>query len=133
MVMRAYLGLTALLGAGGMASRSLATSVPKSFTAADIHSRILNNSNVLVFSKTYCPYCTMAKEALTAYGVTLDVMELDTTPEGAAIQAELAKVTGQTTVCLCLCSMHVCIHVSQLFTLTNPLLPPPSIPAHTGT
>ncbi len=32
---------------------------------------------VVVFSKSYCPYCDKAKEALTAVGAKFDVLELD--------------------------------------------------------
>ena len=98
MVMRAYLGLGVLLGAGGVAARGFASSVPKAMNSAEVHSRILNNNAVLVFSKTSCPYCHMAKDALAAHGITPDVIELDVIPEGPAIQSELAKLTGQRTV-----------------------------------
>ena len=32
---------------------------------------------VMVFSKTYCPFCKMAKEALNGTGKPYDVCELD--------------------------------------------------------
>ena len=34
-------------------------------------------NDVMVFSKTYCPYCTKAKQALSELGVTFNVIELD--------------------------------------------------------
>jgi len=36
------------------------------------------DNKVVVFSKTYCPYCTMAKKALTEAGLAeYKLMELD--------------------------------------------------------
>ena len=32
---------------------------------------------VVIFSKTFCPYCKMAKDALTATGKPYEVHELD--------------------------------------------------------
>lgn len=53
---------------------------------------------VAVFSKTYCPYCTKAKRALQSVGAKAVVIELDERPDGDAIQAELARMTGARTV-----------------------------------
>ncbi|KAF9971491.1 glutaredoxin, partial [Actinomortierella ambigua] len=53
---------------------------------------------VVVFSKTYCPYCTRAKNALKELGVQMTVVELDEDNEGAAIQNYLQEKTGQRTV-----------------------------------
>jgi len=55
---------------------------------------------VVVFSKSYCPYCTRAKSALASTGVRgkdIAVHELDKMPNGAAIQAALS-FTGATSV-----------------------------------
>ena len=59
---------------------------------------------VMVFSKSYCPYCTMAKKALKKYlGKELspedyEIMELDGAPNGPAIQSYLQKKTGASSV-----------------------------------
>ena len=56
-------------------------------------------SKVVVFSKTYCPYCTMAKEALNEAGLkNYLVIELDERDDGAAIQDALLEITGGRTV-----------------------------------
>ena len=57
-----------------------------------------------VFSKSYCPYCVKAKDAIrSALGqpgvAATTVWELDERPnDGAEIQAVLGKITGATTV-----------------------------------
>ena len=38
---------------------------------------IIADNKVAVFSKTYCPFCKMAKEALDSTGVKYFVLELD--------------------------------------------------------
>lgn len=37
----------------------------------------IKKSLVVVFSKTYCPFCKMAKEVLTSVGTAFTVHELD--------------------------------------------------------
>lgn len=37
----------------------------------------ISNNKVVVFSKTYCPYCKMAKDVLNQTGVKFDLLELD--------------------------------------------------------
>ena len=44
----------------------------KEFADAEIKAH-----KVMVFSATYCPYCTMAKDALTSTGTKFHVVELD--------------------------------------------------------
>ena|SRR3989338_6387151 len=63
--------------------------------------RVVHNSRTVVFSKSYCPYCTRAKEALDKAGYLKTgavVVELDKHAQGPAIQNYLAKITQQTTV-----------------------------------
>lgn len=65
----------------------------------------VKSSPVVIFSKTYCPYCTRAKALLRDAGsqfdnyVEADVHELDAMGDrGAAIQDHLMEQTGQRTV-----------------------------------
>ncbi|EQC36138.1 hypothetical protein SDRG_06254 [Saprolegnia diclina VS20] len=58
----------------------------------------LATNGVSVFSKTYCPYCTKAKNVLNSVGVPFTVYELDTMPNGDAILQSLAEITGRHTV-----------------------------------
>lgn len=68
-----------------------------------VESAIANNK-IMVFSKSYCPYCVKAKDAIrSALGqpgvAATTVWELDERPsDGAEIQAVLGKITGATTV-----------------------------------
>lgn len=55
-------------------------------------------NKVMIFSKTYCPYCMKAKEAFKEKGIAFGVMELDKESNGAEVQKELEKMTGQRTV-----------------------------------
>ncbi|ORZ00027.1 glutaredoxin-1 [Lobosporangium transversale] len=59
---------------------------------------IINSHDVVMFSKSYCPYCAKAKALLAQHGVKVFIMELDDVENGAAIQAYLKELTGQRTV-----------------------------------
>lgn len=37
----------------------------------------ISGADVMIFSKTYCPYCTKAKDAIKALGAKHDILELD--------------------------------------------------------
>ncbi|KAJ3205075.1 hypothetical protein HDU83_007547 [Entophlyctis luteolus] len=55
-------------------------------------------NKIMVFSKSYCPFCDKAKALLRRYGVRFEYYELDLRDDGADIQAYLAQKTGQRTV-----------------------------------
>ncbi|KAL9434191.1 hypothetical protein AB3S75_028925 [Citrus x aurantiifolia] len=59
---------------------------------------IVSSNPVVVFSKTYCGYCTTVKELLKQLGTSFKVVELDIESDGSKIQAALAEWTGQRTV-----------------------------------
>ncbi|XP_068144623.1 LOW QUALITY PROTEIN: glutaredoxin [Drosophila tropicalis] len=61
----------------------------------------IRNNKVVIFSKTYCPYCSMAKEQFRKLRVTPFVVELDLRPDGGEIQAVLGEMTGERTVPRC--------------------------------
>lgn len=72
-------------------------------TAADRVRKLIEEHEIVVFSKTTCPYCSKAKSVLTAQpDVTtrLKVLELDTLPpaDAAAMQDYLGVLTGARTV-----------------------------------
>ncbi|VDC05759.1 unnamed protein product [Peniophora sp. CBMAI 1063] len=60
----------------------------------------ISENKVVVFSKSYCPYCRRAKSLFaTEFPETeVTVVELDEDSEGSDIQAYLAQKTGQSTV-----------------------------------
>lgn len=53
---------------------------------------------VVVFSKTYCPYCRTAKSIFGAMGVQMKVLELDRMEDGALVQDILGEMTKARTV-----------------------------------
>ncbi|KAG6608859.1 Glutaredoxin [Phytophthora cinnamomi] len=55
-------------------------------------------SPVVVYSKSYCPYCTRTKTLLTELGAKFDVVELDEVAGGSEQQDALEDLTGQSTV-----------------------------------
>ena len=68
--------------------------------AATIIDDILNAAGpgVVLFSKSYCPYCMRAKHALMGIGIAPVVVELDERDDGGKIQVALMQRTGQRTV-----------------------------------
>ncbi|KAF9987692.1 hypothetical protein BGZ65_002322 [Modicella reniformis] len=65
----------------------------------EINGYIANN-DIVVFSKSYCPYCNQAKTFLNGQGVEdkVFVVELDRLDDGSAIQRYLLELTKQRTV-----------------------------------
>ncbi|KAI8909057.1 glutaredoxin 3 [Gorgonomyces haynaldii] len=59
---------------------------------------IIQKNRVVVFSKSYCPYCDATKRLLNQKKVTYELLELDQRPDGAAIQDALLSLTSQRTV-----------------------------------
>jgi glutaredoxin 3 len=53
---------------------------------------------VVVFSKTYCPYASRAKQTLQSEGAVFHIVELDQRNDGGEIQAALGDLTGRRTV-----------------------------------
>ncbi|CAO3607979.1 unnamed protein product [Cunninghamella echinulata] len=60
--------------------------------------QLIKDNKIVVFSKTYCPYCTASKNLFKQLGEKAEVIELDTRPDGSAIQDYLNTKTGQRTV-----------------------------------
>ncbi|KAH8692759.1 putative glutaredoxin Grx1 [Talaromyces proteolyticus] len=59
---------------------------------------IIADNNVVVFSKSYCPYCKATKSLLTEFGAPYYVLELDQIQDGSAIQDALEEITNQRSV-----------------------------------
>mmetsp|Transcript_5480 Transcript_5480/g.7406 ORF Transcript_5480/g.7406 Transcript_5480/m.7406 type:complete len:186 (-) Transcript_5480:206-763(-) len=53
---------------------------------------------VMIYSKTYCPYCSQVKSMFKDLGVPATVVELDQMQEEGEIQGALLDLTGQRTV-----------------------------------
>ncbi|KAK7115800.1 hypothetical protein V1264_001612 [Littorina saxatilis] len=61
----------------------------------------IKSKKVMVFSKTYCPFCTKAKKVFdqllkdgTLSTEDYEVMEIENDPNCEAMQSELEKLTG---------------------------------------
>ncbi|KAK9478347.1 thioredoxin-like protein [Lipomyces japonicus] len=59
---------------------------------------LIEENPVIVFSKSYCPYCKATKSTFDQEGVKHKDLELDQLDTGAAIQNTLAALTNQRTV-----------------------------------
>lgn len=73
-----------------------ATSDIKSFVSSEIES-----NDVVIWSKSYCPYCTKTKQVFAKSdfsGLKISIHELDQMSNGGAIQGHLAEKTGQRSV-----------------------------------
>ncbi|SCZ88471.1 BZ3500_MvSof-1268-A1-R1_Chr2-1g04432 [Microbotryum saponariae] len=58
----------------------------------------IKDGHVVVFSKSYCPYCKATKQLLSQLDAKATVFELDQMEEGSDWQAYLGEKTGQRTV-----------------------------------
>ncbi|XP_031138305.1 glutaredoxin 2 isoform X1 [Sander lucioperca] len=59
---------------------------------------MVSHNCVVIFSKTTCPYCKMAKNVFNEIGATYKVIELDEHNDGRRLQEALAQMTGARTV-----------------------------------
>ncbi|KAM6216661.1 glutaredoxin 2 [Rhynchocyon petersi] len=58
----------------------------------------ISDNCVVIFSKTSCSYCTMAKKLFQDININYKVVELDTLEYGNQFQDALFKMTGERTV-----------------------------------
>ncbi|XP_063594185.1 glutaredoxin-2, mitochondrial-like isoform X1 [Penaeus indicus] len=82
---------------GGSPSCQIAAVDMKGPVAEKVNEKIKSHC-VMIFSKTYCPYCKIAKKAFSDIGVPYEVYEIDKQPDGAAVQDVLDNMTGARTV-----------------------------------
>ncbi|KAF4585972.1 glutaredoxin 3 [Ophiocordyceps camponoti-floridani] len=67
-------------------------------TAAQKVEKLMDENNVVVFSKSYCPYCRATKQTLDELNAIYLAIELDKEADGTALQDAVEKLTGQRTV-----------------------------------
>ncbi|XP_059947430.1 glutaredoxin 2 isoform X4 [Mesoplodon densirostris] len=92
-----------LEGAAGVSASGMGNSTSSSMgnTAATPMNQIqetISNNCVVIFSKTSCSYCTMAKKLFHDVNVNYKVVELDMLEHGSQFQDALHKMTGERTV-----------------------------------
>ena len=81
-------------------SKKMFTMAQRCFSLrAELEAEIKANK-IVIYSKSYCPFCTQTKEAFGALATSPAplIHELDQMPDGDARQAELAQISGQRTV-----------------------------------
>ncbi|KAK4191341.1 thioredoxin-like protein [Podospora australis] len=79
--------------------RFFSSSSPATMEAAQQKAQQLIDENaVMVFSKSYCPYCNNTKRILNGLDAKYKAIELNQESDGDEIQSALAKITGQRTV-----------------------------------
>nr|XP_040040898.1 glutaredoxin 2 isoform X2 [Gasterosteus aculeatus aculeatus] len=59
---------------------------------------MVSQNCIVIFSKTTCPYCKMAKNVFEEIGASYKVVELDEHSDGRRVQEALAQMTGARTV-----------------------------------
>lgn len=52
----------------------------------------------MIFSKTYCPFCSATKTLFERMGIEAEVVELDKMEDGHEMQVALQELSGQRTV-----------------------------------
>merc|ERR1712110_333820 len=63
-----------------------------------ILTEFISSNKIAMISKSYCPFCDMAKTALKSVDAEYAVMEIEDLPECQEIQDHLLKLTGARTV-----------------------------------
>ncbi|KAI9888382.1 MAG: hypothetical protein M1814_000520 [Vezdaea aestivalis] len=59
---------------------------------------LIDENAVMVFSKSYCPYCRATKSLLSEKGAKFEVVEMDLVDGGAELQDALEQINGQRSV-----------------------------------
>eukprot|EP00543_Licmophora_paradoxa_P003634 CAMPEP_0202454100 /NCGR_PEP_ID=MMETSP1360-20130828/11913_1 /ASSEMBLY_ACC=CAM_ASM_000848 /TAXON_ID=515479 /ORGANISM="Licmophora paradoxa, Strain CCMP2313" /LENGTH=145 /DNA_ID=CAMNT_0049073337 /DNA_START=38 /DNA_END=475 /DNA_ORIENTATION=+ len=89
---------------GSSSSRSVSRAAPSAtalFMAdspADFAKAEIAGSDVVVFSKSYCPFCKSTKALFASLNIDAKVIELNEIDNGAEIQDALLEISGQKTV-----------------------------------
>ncbi|KAH9605350.1 hypothetical protein KSS87_004644 [Heliosperma pusillum] len=77
----------------------LATAPPAAASSeADFVKKTISSHKIVIFSKSYCPYCRRAKEVFKDLNQAPHVIELDQRDDGWDIQDALSEVVGRRTV-----------------------------------
>ncbi|XP_015583537.1 glutaredoxin-C3 isoform X2 [Ricinus communis] len=77
---------------------SLVNAVNASNSASAFVQNLINSQTIVIFSKSYCPYCLRAKRIFNELHEQPYVVELDLRDDGAQIQYVLLDLFGRRTV-----------------------------------
>jgi len=67
-------------------------------TSNELTKSTIASNDVVIFSKSYCPFCKATKKLFSDMDIDATVTEMDEVDNGDAIQGELMVLTGQRTV-----------------------------------
>ncbi|KAL9274659.1 Glutaredoxin-C4-like protein [Drosera capensis] len=76
----------------------LATSAVGSTEEVDFIKNAISSHKIVIFSKSYCPYCKKAKSVFKELDVEPYVIELNERDDGSNIQDALSGIVGRRTV-----------------------------------
>ncbi|ESQ42067.1 hypothetical protein EUTSA_v10014993mg [Eutrema salsugineum] len=65
---------------------------------ADFVQKTISSHKIVIFSKSYCPYCRRAKSVFKELDQVPHVVELDEREDGWSIQSALGEIVGRRTV-----------------------------------
>ena len=65
---------------------------------SNVISDLFATHKVVIFSKSFCPYCSKSKSTFQKTGVQVHVVELDKRPDGPGLQEDISKLSGIKTV-----------------------------------
>ncbi|XP_059840704.1 glutaredoxin 2 [Hypanus sabinus] len=83
---------------GGLFSGSQSCQANTDATAFQIIYDAITTNQVVIFSKTTCPYCDIVKNIFTELGIPYRAIELDLRRDGVHLQRILIEMTGIKTV-----------------------------------
>ncbi|GFT81870.1 thioredoxin reductase 1, cytoplasmic [Trichonephila clavipes] len=72
--------------------------VPESDKLLQEVDNYIRSNDVMIFSKTTCPFCNKVKALLSSMGIQFTVLELDTLENGPQMQKAMAERVGRTSV-----------------------------------
>ncbi|KAK9715786.1 hypothetical protein RND81_06G189400 [Saponaria officinalis] len=75
-----------------------AVTATASSSEATFVKKTISSHKIVIFSKSYCPYCRRAKEVFKELNQTPHVIELDERDDGWDIQSALSDIVGRRTV-----------------------------------
>ncbi|KAI5074122.1 hypothetical protein GOP47_0010083 [Adiantum capillus-veneris] len=67
-------------------------------TSTAFAKRVIDDNRIVIFSKSYCPYCKRAKSVFSEMNEKPFVIELDQREDGADIQKAVSDLIGRRTV-----------------------------------
>mmetsp|Transcript_18722 Transcript_18722/g.28437 ORF Transcript_18722/g.28437 Transcript_18722/m.28437 type:complete len:137 (-) Transcript_18722:75-485(-) len=92
------LACAAAFAPGFKGPASASRTVALNMASADFVEAEIGAHDIVVFSKSYCPFCTKTKDLFDDLKVEFTSYELNQMDDGADIQSALSDKTGQSTV-----------------------------------